>query len=54
MDRGNLNGLTDEFMKENSKMIKEMVMGYSNGLIKGDMKECGRMESKMVKEDIMI
>ena len=39
---------------ENSKMIKEMVMGYSNGLIKGDMKECGRMESKMVKEDIMI
>jgi len=47
-----MNGMMVESMKESSIMTRGMVMVSSYGRMVGSIKECGRMESNMVKEII--
>ena len=51
MEKENLNGPMEVFMKENIKMIKKMDLVYLNGLMEEFIKEIGKMGNKMVKEN---
>ena len=52
MERVNLNGVMEEFMKENLKIIKNMDSVYTNGQIKKVMLVCGQKESNKVKASL--
>ena len=54
MEKENLNGLMEEFMKENIRMIKKMDMGFSLGLMEEYIKDIGKMENNMEKESSLI
>ena len=44
----------EEYMKENIKMIKKMVLVHFIGLMEEFIKVIGKMENKMVKENFLI
>ena len=54
MEKGNSNGLMDEYMKVNIKMIKKMDMEFSIGLMEEYIKDIGKMENKMELENFSI
>ena len=54
MAKENLFGLMEEYMKENIKMIKKMVLAHFIGLMEEFIKVIGKMENKMVKENFLI
>ena len=50
MARGSSNGLTEEYIRELTKKIKEKVLGCTNGLMVDAMKVIGKIISSMAKE----
>ena len=54
MVKVNSNGLMEEYMKVNIKMIKKMDMVFFIGLTEEYIKEIGKMENKMEKGNFLI
>ena len=54
MVKVNSNGLMEEYMKVNIKMIKKMVMAFFIGQMEEYIKDFGKMENKMVKVNFLI